>query len=103
VIVRCAVVKREVELQGLLKKNLIFIAPISFCALMVLDWTGVTDGGFPSTWRLALVQIGANVVWTVFLTFISYFSMRYIYRRSLSADKESDVAKGRGPERNREQ
>ena len=69
------IVKSQAELRSLLKRKIILTSPMSFCLLLLLDWTGVTGRGFPSTWGEALFQVCANVIWTVFLTGISYFAL----------------------------
>ena len=51
------------------------IAVLGFCALMLLDWTGVTGRGFPSNWGEALIQVCVNIAWTIFFTVLSYFVM----------------------------
>jgi hypothetical protein len=68
-------------MRRVVRKRFIFAVPICFCLLLLLDWTGVTDGGFPSTWSVALVQVGANIAWTAFFTVIFYFGGSYLGKR----------------------
>jgi hypothetical protein len=84
------IVKPEGEMRRALKKRLILALPLCFCLMLLLDWTGVTDGGFPSTWGQALFQIGANIAWTVFFAVSLYLAMPYLLGRFFSAGKERD-------------
>ena len=56
-----------------LTKRLITAALVGFCALMILDWTGLTGRHFPANWAEALIQICVNIAWTVMLTVAFYF------------------------------
>jgi hypothetical protein len=69
------IVKSDAEMRRLIKRKIILSTPVSFCLLLLLDWIGVTGRGFPSTWGEALIQVSANIIWTVFLTAISYFAL----------------------------
>lgn len=77
------VVKTEGEMGAIIRKRFIRKAPVIFCVLLLLDWTGIIDGGFPSTWGKAFVQVGANVAWTLFFMVIFYFAGKYIGKRFL--------------------
>ena len=81
------------------RKKLILIAVLAFCAMMLLDWVGVTGRRFPSNWNEALVQISINIGWTVFFTAVAYFvMMRPRRRRSSAAENQpsdSDSNAGR--------
>jgi hypothetical protein len=69
------IVKSEAEMRNLLKRKIIRTSPVTFCLLLLLDWTRVTGKGFPSTWSEAFIQVCANVIWTVFFTAISYYAL----------------------------
>lgn len=71
----------DIELRKFLKKRLLIAAPLCFCLILLLDWLGITDGGFPATWAEALIQVGANILQTLFLMTIAYFGVRYVFRR----------------------
>jgi hypothetical protein len=96
------VVKPEDEMRRVLTKRLLFIAPVGFCLLLLLDWTGLTDGGFPSTWEEAIVQVGANILWTVFFTVTFFFIWRYVLERFFLTAKGRDPARGHESDRNLE-
>ena len=68
------------------KKKTVLIAVLGFCLLELLDWTGVTRGGFPSNWTEALIQVCVNIGWTVFFTAVSYFLMIRPRRRPSSPE-----------------
>src|SRR5271166_4831032 len=57
------------------RQKIVLIAVLSFCLLELLDWTGLTRGGFPSDWRVALIQACMNIGWTAFATTVAYFTM----------------------------
>lgn len=67
-------------------KKIVLIAVLGFCALELLDWTGITRGGFPSSWAHALIQICINIGWTAFCTTVAYFTMIRPTRRSSSVE-----------------
>lgn len=77
------IVKSEDEMRAGIRRRFIIKAPVLFCLLLLLDWTGIIGGGFPSTWGEALVQVGANVAWTLFFMVIFYFAGKYIGKRFL--------------------
>lgn len=68
---------------------MILIALLSFCALELLDWTGITRGGFPSGWGVAFIQACVNIGWTVFCTTVAYLTM-IRPRRSTSLEDSHD-------------
>jgi hypothetical protein len=57
------------------KRKLILIAIIGFCALLLLDWSGVTGRRFPASWSEALIHVGINIGWTALFTVVSYFAL----------------------------
>ena len=67
--------RSESGMRRVFRRRLIFIAPIAFSSLMLLDWIGIIGGGFPSSWIQTLAQIFANLVWTALFTTINYFVM----------------------------
>lgn len=73
--------------------QIVLIAVLGFCLLEALDWAGITRGGFPSNWSIALVQVGVNIGWTAFATTVSYFVM-IRPRRSSSAEDRHGPAHG---------
>jgi hypothetical protein len=85
--------------QATLRRRLLFAAPFCFCAMMLLDWTGITDGGFPSTWGEGLFQVGANLLWTVFFMVIFYLGLGHLLRRFSPAKGERKPARGRDSSR----
>jgi len=93
-----SVVGLEDEVYRKLRKKLLYTAPIAFGLLLVLDWTGLTDGGFPSSWGQALAQVCANIGWTVFLTAISYLLMIYPLKRQHPDEDDRDSDGERKPE-----
>ena len=96
------VVKAEGEVRRVLKKRLILVAPVGFCLMLLLDWTGITDGGFPSEWEEALVQVGANILWTVFFTVTFYFAWSYLLKRFFLKERGRDPVRGDEADRKRE-
>ena len=64
------------EKWAVLKRRVIMVSPAIFCLFLVLDWTGITDGGFPTNWGDALLQVGANLLWTLLLTVLSWLVIR---------------------------
>ena len=78
-------------------KKLVYIGLLGFCGLELLDWTGATGRGFPSSWSEALIQVCINVLWTAFFTFVSYFVMIRSRRRS-SAEDGHGLSQGPGPD-----
>jgi hypothetical protein len=71
-----------------LRKKIVFIALLGFCLLQLLDWLGVTRGGFPSNWTEALIQALVNIGWTVFFTAVSYFVLMRPLRRPSGPSEE---------------
>jgi len=82
------------ELRRRVKKRLMLVAPLCLCLLLLLDWTGITDGGFPSTWAEALVQVGINTVATTFFSVTFYFAIFYIYERFLDPKRAQQRIEG---------
>ncbi len=74
------------------RKKLVTIAVGGFCLLMLVDWTGLTRWGFPSSWPQAVLEVCVNILWTVLFTVVSYFVM--IRPRGGPSREEG----GRGPE-----
>jgi hypothetical protein len=73
--------QRDVELRKFVKKELIILAPLCFSLILLLDWSGITDGGFPSTSSQTAIQVSANVVQTAFLLIVSYFVLTNVFKR----------------------
>jgi hypothetical protein len=81
------IARPEADLRRILRKRLIrWAAPISFVLILILDWTNVTDGGFPSTLGEAIFQVAEDVVWTAFFTIIFYFAIVRFSQRSSSEE-----------------
>jgi hypothetical protein len=76
-------------------KKVVLIAVLGFCVLELLDWTGITRGGFPSNWAQALFQICINIGWTAFCTTVAYLTMIRPPRRSSSLE-DSHGGPGQG-------
>jgi hypothetical protein len=74
------------------KKKIIFIAVLGFCLLELLDWTGVTRGGFPSNFSEVLMQACVNIGWTFLFTAVSYFVMIRPRPRQSSPEDGDDSA-----------
>lgn len=70
-------------------KKIVLIAFLGFWLLELLDWTGVTRGGFPKTWAGALFQACINIGWAAFCTVVAYFVMIRPTRQQSSAEEES--------------
>jgi hypothetical protein len=86
--------------QGASKKTRVaVVAAIYFCLTLLLDWTGVTDGGFPSTWYQALFQVGAAVVETAIFTALFFLVVSYLRGRLVSLEKGGGSAQGQGSNR----
>jgi hypothetical protein len=66
---------RGIQMQKAHRNKIVLIAVLGFCLLELLDWTGITRGGFPSDWRVALIQVCVNIGWTAFCTTVAYFTM----------------------------
>ena len=76
-------------MQKAQSKQVVLIAVLGFCALELLDWTGITRGGFPSNWAQALFQICINIGWTAFATTVAYFIMIRPRRRPSSEEAQA--------------
>ena len=71
--------KLAAERRPVFKKRFaILIALVYFCLTLLLDWTGLTDGGFPVTGSQAFFQVGAAIVETAIFTILFSLAMRYI-------------------------
>ena len=70
------------------RRKLVLIAVLGFCLLELLDWTGITRGGFPSDWRVALIQVCVNIGWTAFATTVAYFTMMRPTRQRSTPEDE---------------
>ncbi len=79
---------KEHKMNKTQKRKLILIAIIGFCALMLLDWSGMTGRGFPVNGAEALLQICINIGWTALFTVVNYFALIRPLRRSNSAVAE---------------
>ena len=90
------VVKSDEEMRRVLKRRFILSLPVSFCLFLLLDWTGVTGGGFPSTWAEALFQVASDLVWLALLTVPLYFIFASLPRRSRTAGKDRDPGQEHG-------
>jgi len=91
----------EGQMRAVLKKRIILAAPVGFCLFLLLDWTGITDGGFPSDWAEALVQVVANILWTVIFTVSFYFAWPYLLGRFFLKASGRDPGRGQQPEQDR--
>jgi hypothetical protein len=78
---------KDIELRKFLKKKLLIAAPLCFSLVLLLDLSGITDGGFPSNWGQALIQVTANIFQTAFLLIVTYFVLIYVFRRFPRKDK----------------
>jgi hypothetical protein len=86
-----SVVRTEPEMRKVLKKRIVFAGLLGFLLILLLDWTGITDSGFPSTWAQALFQIADDALDSVILILIFYFGI------SRLLDHLSRTTKGRDP------
>jgi hypothetical protein len=85
-------VTKGMQVHSSQKKRLAFIAITGFCALSLLDWTGVTGRSFPRSWSEALIQICINIGWTILFTVASYFLLVRPFPRKLSTDNSQGSA-----------
>jgi hypothetical protein len=76
------------------QKKLVFFAPIAFCLMMLIDWTGLTGRHFPSSWIEALIQACINIVWTTIVIVVCYFVMVRPLRRPPSEKDTHHRAQG---------
>src|SRR5262249_45445286 len=90
----------EPALRRLIRKRLIVVAPFCFLISLVLDWTGVTNGGFPHTWVEAVGQIIANVVQTGYLATVFYFAWVYLIEHYFLRPPDLHSRNEPGAERN---
>ena len=87
------------------RNKIVLIAVLGFCLLELLDWTGITRGGFPSDWRVALLQVCVNIGWTAFATTVAYLTMMRPDRRptlpedGLSPSQTSDKQRSKSDSR----
>jgi len=96
------IVKSEAEMRRLLKRKIILAAPVGFCLMMLIDWTGVTGEGFPSTLEQALYQVVANTAWTVFFTVTFFYTWPYLLDRFFLTEKGRGATPRHEADRKRE-
>jgi hypothetical protein len=88
------VVRPEDEMRGVIRRKLALIAPVTFCLCLLLDWTGLIDGGFPRNWAQALIQICVNIGWSAFSIVVSYFVITGAAKRSTSEQNGRGAGRG---------
>jgi membrane protein implicated in regulation of membrane protease activity len=88
--------KSEDGMWTVLKKRIILCAPVIFCLFMLFDWMRTTRAGFLYNWDVALLGVGVNIIWTVFLIGISlFFAKKSLRNRSKPTDKGVDPRDGK--------
>jgi hypothetical protein len=68
--------KEQGQMHSSLKTKLILLAAGPyFCLTLILDWTGVTGGGFPTTASQGLFQVAAAAVETAIFTVLFFLAL----------------------------
>jgi len=81
------IVKSEDEMWRVTKKRIILGAPLIFCLFMLFDWLRIAHARLTSNWDVVLLEVGVNIIWTLFFTATSLFLLRSVCKRIHSKDK----------------
>lgn len=75
--------KTEGQIRAVLRKRLIIFTVAGYFCMLLFDWLGITvaDGGIPSTWGEASLQIGVAAVETAIFTLLFYLVVKYCLER----------------------